>query len=512
MIEELEEQRLNKNIPLPAYHYIETTYLADQKRKYFNEKIILTHFLHEGRLSNDQINTILDDSSKIFRNEKNLLEIEGPAYIIGDIHGQFFDLNELLKKFDFSKDTIIFLGDYVDRGVFSLEVYVYLLVLKINYPNNIFLLRGNHECSSLTSFFTFKEEVKFKHNSDIYNRITNSFNCLPLAAVVSKKVFCVHGGISPHLKYIEQINSIDRFKEIPYDGLMCDLMWADPATNYNIEKKYFEFNHKRRVSVVYYYSAVKKFLEENNLDSIVRGHEVEKFGYKKFKCFRENIPSVHTVFSAPNYCDTYSNLGSILYYDNGRYEIKNYEWIAHPYVNKNYIDVISQTFSFVSEKVSEFYLDLLTYLEEISSATSSSTFTIEEETTNELALISDVLDEVVLKQEINIVQEFNKNMLILREERENSDEMELEKPFLDSNKCKTIDETHYNYNTAQKKDAINEEKIEDRANIRASSIEIPPSMVCENSKKIQMIGLEKAIKKCEIKEESDKFKVKIKKD
>ncbi|RVD92122.1 Serine-threonine phosphatase catalytic subunit, partial [Tubulinosema ratisbonensis] len=137
---------------------------------------------------------------------------------------------------------------------------------------------------------------------------------------------------------------------------------------------FFFFDNKQSINFL----IEKEFLEKNDLETIIRGHEVEKMGYKLFKCYKTEVPSVYTVFSAPNYCDMYNNLGSTLFFDGNDYELKTYEWVNHPYVSKNYIDVISQTFSFVSEKVAEFYLDLLKYLEEIN--TTSSTLSKEEST------------------------------------------------------------------------------------------------------------------------------------
>ncbi|RVD92659.1 Serine-threonine phosphatase catalytic subunit [Tubulinosema ratisbonensis] len=507
MIEEIEEERLNKNISLPAYHFIESELLFDQRKNFYDDKIILHHFLHEGRLTNQQITYILERSVKVLKKEKNLLEIITPAHVIGDIHGQFFDLYELLKNFNLQKDTLIFLGDYVDRGVFSLEVYVYLLVLKVNYPDNIFLLRGNHECFSLTSYFTFQEEVKFKHNLEIYNKLGESFYYLPLAAVILKKAFCVHGGISPHLKDLKDIDKIDRFKEIPYEGLMCDLLWSDPAQNFNLSKKKFEFNTKRRVSYVYYFEAVKEFLEKNDLETIIRGHEVEKMGYKLFKCYKTEVPSVYTVFSAPNYCDMYNNLGSTLFFDGNDYELKTYEWVNHPYVSKNYIDVISQTFSFVSEKVAEFYLDLLKYLEEIN--TTSSTLSKEEST---ISFTQKSYTEDEIKNEIEFVKQFNKSMIIMREERENSDEIELKEEPLSTNKCKTIKETHSDFEKVKENDLINEEKIDKKIEEKALSLEISPSMINKKSKEIQSVGLEKALDKCKIEIKNDKLNLELKKE
>jgi serine/threonine-protein phosphatase 2B catalytic subunit len=127
--------------------------------------------------------------------------------------------------------NFVFLGDYVDRGMFALEVVMTLYSLKMNYPSHITLLRGNHECRQMAENFNFKSEIEEKFDSDIYETLMDSFDCLPLAALIDNKIIAVHGGISPELKHISAINKIDRFKEIPKMGLFTDLMWSDPVEN-----------------------------------------------------------------------------------------------------------------------------------------------------------------------------------------------------------------------------------------------------------------------------------------
>ena len=125
------------------------------------------------------------------------------------------------------------LGDYVDRGLFSFECLIYLYSLKLNYPNTFWLLRGNHECKHLTSYFTFKNECLHKYNLRVYEACCLSFNALPLAALMNGQYLCVHGGISPDLITLDDILKINRFREIPSRGLMCDLVWADPIASYD---------------------------------------------------------------------------------------------------------------------------------------------------------------------------------------------------------------------------------------------------------------------------------------
>lgn len=102
----------------------------------------------------------------------------------------------------YSLISYLFLGDYVDRGSYGLEIVLLLFALKTNFPKMFALLRGNHESMQMTSFFNFKEECIYKYGEDIYNVIIESFYLLPLACVVNKKFLGLHGGHSPDLKTV----------------------------------------------------------------------------------------------------------------------------------------------------------------------------------------------------------------------------------------------------------------------------------------------------------------------
>ena len=173
---------------------------------------------------------------------------------------------------------LLFLGDFVDRGPFSVEIAVLLYSLKLNFPKKVFLIRGNHESRMMTTHFTFRDEILCKYDEEVYDALIESFECLPLACTVNDKYFCVHGGLSPKLKRIEEINSIVRFSEIPEKNLYCDLLWADPISSENgkINHKDVDFinNTKRKCSVYFGKSATDKFLKANSIACIIRAHEV----------------------------------------------------------------------------------------------------------------------------------------------------------------------------------------------------------------------------------------------
>lgn len=150
--------------------------------------------------------------------------------VCGDIHGQFYDLKELFKVGgDVPETNYLFMGDFVDRGYYSVETFLLLLALKVRYPDRITLIRGNHESRQITQVYGFYDECLRKYGStDVWRYCTEIFDYLSLSAIIDGKIFCVHGGLSPSIQYLDQIRTIDRKQEVPHDGPMCDLLWSDP--------------------------------------------------------------------------------------------------------------------------------------------------------------------------------------------------------------------------------------------------------------------------------------------
>ena len=256
----------------------------------------------------------------------------------------------------------LFLGDYVDRGYFSIECVLYLWCLKITYPENIHFLRGNHECRHLTEYFTFKNECKVKYSEEIYDACMESFDALPLAALMNGQFLCVHGGLSPEIQTLDDIRSIDRFKEPPAYGTMCDLLWSDPHEDYGNERisDHYVQNSVRGCSYFYTYNAIVDFLTKNNLLSIIRAHEAQDNGYRMYrKNPSTGFPSLITIFSAPNYLDMYNNKAAVLKYENNIMNIRQFNCSPHPYWLPNFMDVFSWSLPFVGEKVTEMLVNVL---------------------------------------------------------------------------------------------------------------------------------------------------------
>ncbi|OWZ05006.1 Calcineurin-like phosphoesterase, partial [Phytophthora megakarya] len=260
--------------------------------------------------------------------EQNVISIRAPYTLVGDLHGQFQDLLELFRVHGSPAvdNPFLFLGDYVDRGISSCEIILLLLAFKVAFPESVHLLRGNHECRSLSTFYGFRAECLKKYGPVIYNRMIKCFESMPLAArleTVHGTFLAVHGGLSPDIHFVEDINGhVNRFMEPEPNGALCDLLWSDPAKGEAQEQEWAP-NGMRGCSFTFNEYACREFLKRNNLLAIVRAHELEEDGYKEH--FRREpdrseededgklvLPAVVTVFSAPEYCNTNQNVGATL--------------------------------------------------------------------------------------------------------------------------------------------------------------------------------------------------------
>lgn len=155
-------------------------------------------------LSEDDIKHLCTKSRELFISQPNLLELEAPIKICGDVHGQYYDLLRIFEYGGFPPEAnYLFLGDYIDRGKQSIETVCLLLCYKIKYPENFFLLRGNHECAQINRIYGFYDECKRRYSIRLWRVFSDVFNCLPVAALIDEKIFCMHGGLSPELKNLD---------------------------------------------------------------------------------------------------------------------------------------------------------------------------------------------------------------------------------------------------------------------------------------------------------------------
>jgi serine/threonine-protein phosphatase PP1 catalytic subunit len=258
-------------------------------------------------LKEKDIKYLCETVLEIFKEESVLLEIEAPLAICGDIHGQYYDLLRLFECGGHPPTTrYLFLGDYVDRGKQSIETICLLYAYKIKYPNHIYLLRGNHESESINKVYGFFDECKKRYSVKLWKHFCNVFNYMPISGIVSKKIICMHGGLSNHLEKIDNIKQINRPTEIPDTGLLCDLLWSDPCDDLPTDWG----TNERGVSVTFSKNVVENFLEKNNLDLICRAHQVVEDGYEFFAGQK-----LVTIFTAPNYTGEFDNYGAFLKVD-----------------------------------------------------------------------------------------------------------------------------------------------------------------------------------------------------
>ncbi|CAJ0928503.1 unnamed protein product, partial [Mesorhabditis belari] len=252
---------------------------------------------------------IIDEAKKCFMSESCLAEIVAPCKVIGDIHGQFQDMHKL---FDIigrvPKERLVFLGDYIDRGPQSLEVVFFLFAWKIRYPERVMLLRGNHETPAVNKIYGFYNECLMKYQYPgigLWWDFQSCFNRMPMAGLIAKKVLCMHGGLSPDLTHLDVLRNIVRPCEPLDRGLLIDLLWADPTNQGD-----GWFHSIRGISYMFGKGVVEQGCQILGVDLIIRAHQVIQDGYE-IMTGRKLI----TVFSAPNYCNQFSNTAAVVCLD-----------------------------------------------------------------------------------------------------------------------------------------------------------------------------------------------------
>ncbi|ODV91416.1 hypothetical protein CANCADRAFT_123637 [Tortispora caseinolytica NRRL Y-17796] len=263
------------------------------------EHVIKTELLDEA-----VVVAICAKVKELLVDESNVIQLAAPVTVVGDVHGQFYDLIEIFRIAGQCPDTnYLFLGDYVDRGYFSVETITLLCLMKIRYPQRVHLIRGNHESRGITQSYGFYTECVRKYGSaNVWKSFTDMFDYMTLSAVIDNTVFCVHGGLSPSLVHLDQIKLIDRFREIPHEGPMADLVWSDPSPSNNdfaVSPRGAGYTFGKRVA--------ERFLDVNNVQSILRAHQLCQNGYQQLFG-----GIVSTVWSAPNYCYRCGNMASVL--------------------------------------------------------------------------------------------------------------------------------------------------------------------------------------------------------
>ncbi|KAL7714489.1 Serine/threonine-protein phosphatase [Entamoeba marina] len=287
---------------------------------------------NENKLTFEVLLELIKHAKTILLNDSNVVYIQPPCYMIGDIHGNYRDTISLIQLLGLLPGTSIcpskflFLGDYVDRGSHQLELIAFILSLKIVSPKRIFLLRGNHEVKSVNGNIADFGKLSFlghccttfgKENGKIiWEEFNKVFDCLPLCAVVDEKLFCVHGGIARAL-CVKDINPLEKLEEIErpcsnITHLISDLLWSDPSDPEQ-EKKYkkdssgFIQGRRGKGTVMFGKEAVNQFLKNSGCKFIVRAHQMLETGFGK-----KHRDKVITVFSSSHYCGLGNTAASLL--------------------------------------------------------------------------------------------------------------------------------------------------------------------------------------------------------
>ena len=258
------------------------------------------------RIPDKYIFDLCEKAIGILKTKSSLLELSAPIYVVGDLHG---NLQDLLRIFIYSKTPpltrFLFLGDYVDRGQFSVEITTLLFALLCAYPEHIFLLRGNHEFEHVNQNYGFQAEVQEHHGSlDLYHAINQAFNYLPYTAVINKQIFCVHGGISPQISSLKQLSRFNKpLPQYEKDDIICDLVWSDPSMDTP------DFLRSNRGSgVTFGTKSIQDFFKLTKMRHIIRAHQCVSLGIERF-----DGDNVYTVFSCSNYVDSNGNKCGLIF-------------------------------------------------------------------------------------------------------------------------------------------------------------------------------------------------------
>jgi diadenosine tetraphosphatase ApaH/serine/threonine PP2A family protein phosphatase len=274
------------------------------------EYLISQAMLQPSYLSIDVFTTVCRQVYNILSKEPNILKVDvSTVKVVGDIHGQLLDLVSVFKTHGMPgpSNSYLFLGDYVNRGKYSVEVITLLYLLKARYPYSVYLLRGNHEDENICDMYGHKNALQHIYKEQYFKAWQDCISCfsaLPIAAVVNNDFFCVHGGIGPDVTTLQTISEIDRKIPTLMNGtsLLSQLLWSDPVDSSS------QWAHNSRGAGFFFnQSATQSFLDRNSLSMMIRAHQMVMNGYNVL-----HGGKLMTIFSAPNYCNRCGNLGALL--------------------------------------------------------------------------------------------------------------------------------------------------------------------------------------------------------
>lgn len=258
--------------------------------------------------STKELSDVCEKCQTIFLNEQTVLNLQGDFIVVGDIHGNLFDIIRIFRNYGLPpKQKYLFLGDLIDRGCFSLLVVTLIFTLKIKFPDSIYSIRGNHEFKEVCSTSGFLEEIqdiykKTETANSIFETFLSVFDCLPLSAVINDSYFCVHGGIGPTFREIHQLTNVTRPLDELYGGISVEILWSDPSEDAEPFK-----DSERGAGYKFGLEAIHNFLKVNQFRLLIRSHQYVENGFE----YSLNN-QVLTVFSSSNYCGDSNNSNGVV--------------------------------------------------------------------------------------------------------------------------------------------------------------------------------------------------------
>lgn len=288
-------------------------------------KYMIEHFKNGGKLPKKHVFAIIAVVHQLLKQENVMVEVSIPhsqleqentingakkITVVGDTHGQFYDVLNLFAKFGHVADDHVYLfnGDFVDRGLWSCEVALYLYVLKAMFPKNVYINRGNHETNDMNKTYGFTDECEAKYSKKVFEAFAESFGALPLATLINDSYLVMHGGLfSSDEVTLDDIRKINRFpasgsSQPSREGLAMELLWTDPQPENGRSMS------KRGLGIQFGPDVTEKFCVKNKIRKVLRSHEVRMGGVEV-----EHNGRLITVFSAPDYCDATGNLGGVVH-------------------------------------------------------------------------------------------------------------------------------------------------------------------------------------------------------
>ena len=223
----------------------------------------------------DEIIPFLKEASDILAREDKVIHRSGYALFIGDIHGDLLNCLKALKVAEEKNAIPVFMGDYVDRGTHQAQVANYLFARKILDPDGLILLRGNHEFKEINLKFGFSDVIMEKYSETIYWLYNVGFSTMPLAAVLNNNTIGLHGGVASNIRYLKDIENLPAHQLSGYDDRLGNL-WNDP----NEDHDGFKANKKRKVFYSFGRDVFDRFMKDNDLELMVRGHEEIEEGFR----------------------------------------------------------------------------------------------------------------------------------------------------------------------------------------------------------------------------------------